>query len=106
MGLRQSNGLATAMRDGVTVPNTSHVRIYIKVATPMNLDMSGVQVTTDVLCDDGPDDAPTNWHVNDVMHVESDTQSQVSDYTVMSVRPPRGIKRLAVWELRVRGVVR
>jgi hypothetical protein len=101
VALLQSNAVVTCLRGGVAQAGSTNVPAYIMVGGPMNVDFQGVQVTTDVLLP-----PETNWQVNDVLSVGTDTMFQVGQYTVSSTRPPRGIRRLQVWKIRVNGVIR
>jgi len=106
MALLMRNSVASVARSGQPVANTQHVDIYIKPAKPVNLDMQGVQVTTDLLADPGTDVAPTSWHVNDIMTLEDDSGYQVLAYTVRSAEPPPKYGELRVWRIQVQGAIR
>lgn len=106
MALLLHNSVASVARGSQPVPNTQHAPIYIKPAAPVNLDMAGVQVTTNLLADPGTVAAPTSWHVNDVMTLEDDSGYQVLTYTVRSASPPPKDGELRVWRITIQGAIR
>lgn len=95
-------------RNGVQLPGMRNVSIKIKPATPMNLDFSGVQQTTDIVSPAIVNGVTASWNINDDMVIAGNSSYQVKSYRVLSAIPPapNARPRLALWRIRLMGAVR
>lgn len=100
------NCVVNVTRSGVAVPNMTDVSVQVMPAGVMNLNMQGVQFTTDIEADPGTVALPTSWQMNDVMTLVGAPAFQMQGYTVLSAIPPYPMDPLPRWKIRVDGYLR